>query len=258
VIPRPFNPHAAQAAAASLFCALSVATQASAGVVEPGETVVLDSRELPAPAGRVLAQAVLPFSIDYEPADGVGDFLDFSGTLEGTLTSTVVRDESRGTLTFLYDVDLDRLNGADADASDASALIVDGFDTFTTDVAGILDREHVILASRTKDGGTVKLSSDDPGLGGAPRLVVRTDATDFAPTGTARFFAGDELPVRTPDGLEIELASGTAIVGGTFQPVDAPPPPPTPIPLPPAVWSGIVGLIGVGIATASRRRVSVA
>jgi hypothetical protein len=259
---KPLTPHAARAAAAALFCAGSVITArfTTAGVVEPGKTVVLNERELPAPEGQVLAKSVLPFSLDYQPGGNMGDFVDFSGTAEGTLTSTVVREQGRGgLLTFLYDIDLNDDANVGIDASADAALTVDSFRSFTTDVAGALDRERSILASRTGDGAGVKISSDDPnvGMAGAPRLIVRTDATDFDRDGTARFFATDELAVRTPDGLKVDLASGTVIVGGTFQPVDdvmppvqspdpEPPTPPAAIPLPPGIGMGLVGLVLVG------------
>jgi hypothetical protein len=185
-------------------------------VVDPGQTVVVEAVDFEEPEGEVLARKVLPFEIEYGMRPD-GEFVDFNGSVAGTLTSTVVRDGELGTLSFLYDVDLD--TDGDADASDASILAVAGFATFDAEVAGALDFESTVLASRTSDGATVRLSSDDAGLGGAPRLLVRTDATEFEATGSARFFAGDELAVRTDDGLLVEFASGTAVVGGTFEPV---------------------------------------
>ena len=222
-------------------------------VVHPGETAVIrDDDSGPAtPAGAVLAETVLPFTIELEPEGGAGSFLDFDGTATGTQTSTVVRDGKTGTLSFVYDVDL--AGEGDADASEASILTVDGFDGFSTAVTGLLDFESVVLASRTEDGSGVRLTSDDPGLGGAPRLVVRTDAVHFDDSGTARFFAGDELAVLTPDGLAIEFAGGTAVVAGTFAPVDLDTPPPAAIPLPPAAWSGLAALGAMGLARAASR-----
>ena len=223
-----------------------------AGVVEPGETVVVNGTDSVSLEGPVLAKSTLPFSIIYQPG-GPGEFVDFGGKVEGTLTNMVVRDADRGTLVFVYDVDLDGGPG-DADASEASTLTVGGFGKFRTNVDGALDFESVILASRGPDGSELKLTSDDPGLGGAPRLVVRTDATDFDDAGTTSFFAADELAVRTPDGLETELAAGTAVIGGTFRPIDVgPAPAPNPIPLPPAVWSGALALGAAGASRVMRR-----
>jgi len=244
-----FKPRAIAAAATTLSL---TAAGAFAGMVHPGETVVINEDGLTMPEGAVLAQSVLPFSIAYE-ADA-GSFLDFDGNATGVLTNTVLRDEQTGTLVFVYDVDL--AGEGDTDASEASILTATGFAGFSTDVTGTLDFETVVLGSRTDDGADVKLSSDDPGLGGAPRLVVRTDATAFDDTGSAKFFAGDELAVRTPDGVSIEFAAGSAVLFGTFEPA-ADEAPPTAIPLPPAVWSGLAGLGAMGAArgfTRFRRR----
>ena len=222
---------------------LALTTPARAGVVHPGETVVVNDLDLTMPEGDVLALSVLPFSIVYEAGVG-GSFVEFGGTAGGTLTNTVVRDSATGTLTFVYDVDFAGEGGADA--SEASVLTVSGFGAFATDVTGTLDFESVILASRPDDDASaVQLSSDDAGLGGAPKLVVRTDATEFAATGIARFFAGDELAVLTPDGSSLEFAAGTAEVSGTFQPAAADEgggAGGTPIPLPPAALTGLAGL----------------
>jgi hypothetical protein len=251
---------AAAAAATTTLCSLSLLTTgASGGIVSPGETVVVgaDGRPRPTPTGAILARSVLPFSIAYRADDGDGgSFLDFGGTATGTLTNTVLRESSTGTLTFVYDIDYG--DDSAVDASEASVLTVSGFDGFSTDVTGLLDFEPVILASRSADGADVRLGSDDPGLGGAPTLVVRTDATAFARTGTARFFAGDELAVLGPDGPALEFAGGTAVVLGAFEPADSDPPPPTAIPLPPAAWSGLAGIGAVwasrGLARRRQRR----
>ena len=226
---------------------------ASAGVVRPGETVVVSAADSVSIDGTVLAQTTVPFTISYQPGS-TGQFIDFPGTVEGSLTSLVVRDTDRGTLLFVYDIDLD--DTSLADASEASALTVEGFAASTgTIVEGAMDFESVLLASRNEDGSAVRLSSDDPGLGGAPRLIIDTDATAFDAGGTTRFFAGDELAVRTPDGPEQELVAGTAVIGGTFRPVvEGPAPAPNPIPLPPAAWSGIA-LLGAGALTRLRKRV---
>ena len=245
-------------AVAPALVVLAGAAVAPAGVVRPGETVVVSDLELTMPEGAVLARSVIPFAVEYE-ANG-GSFIEFGGTTSGVLTNTVVRDEQTGTLAFVYDVDFS--GDAGADASEASVLTVGGFAPFATDVTGTLDFETVILASRTDDAADVRLSSDDAGLGGAPKLVVRTDATDFAATGTARFFAGDELAVMTPDGFSLEFAAGTAELSGTFQPAEAGggggdgDGGATPIPLPPAAWSGLaaLGAIGLTRGLAWRRR----
>src|SRR5688500_18821939 len=144
-------------AAASTALVLVGAPASHAGVVRPGETVVVTDAELTMPEGAVLARSVLSFSIDYE-ASGSGSFVEFGGTTGGPLTSTVVRDGLTGTLVFVYDVDYS--GDAGANASEASVLTVNGFAPFATDVTGALDYERVILASRTDDASGVMLSSD--------------------------------------------------------------------------------------------------
>ena len=252
-----FRRRTATQAAATTLCSLAFVAGASGGIVDPGKTIVVGADEElpPDPAGDVLARSVLPFSILYQ-ADSGGTFLDFDGEAGGTLTNTVLRDASTGTLTFVYDIDLDDEH---VDASEASVLTVRGFEGLSTDVSGLLDFEQEVLATRSADGSEVRLGSDDPGLGGAPVLVVRTDATAFARTGSVRFFAGDELPVLGPDGPALEFAGGTSVILGTFEPAaDGDPPPPAAIPLPPAAWSGLAGIAAIcasrGIARLRSRR----
>jgi hypothetical protein len=217
------------ASLALLFTAASFAGVA----VSPGETVALTGDDSITPAGAVVAQTTELFTIDYhDSTGGIGEFVNFSGKVEGALTSTVVRETGTNKLAFIYDIDLDDHEGAAARA--ASAFTVNDFNTFISNVDGLLDHETAIVASRSSDGGSIQLASDDPGLGGAPRLVVRTDATDFASTGSAKFFAGDEFAVATPDGTQTQLAAGSVIIPGIFRPVEESSV--TPIPLPPAGW----------------------
>ena len=56
-----------------------------------------------------------------------------------------------------------------------------------------------LAALRTTGVGALLLLIWNPaarrlGVGGAPRLVVRTNATTFAPTGSAKFFPGTSSP----------------------------------------------------------------
>lgn len=240
------------ALAAWVLGIVSAMTATIAAPVKPGQTVVVDASDFETPEGTILASTTIPFSIGYTTHLGGGAFVDFPGTTDGTLTSAVMRDDRRGTLAFLYGADLD---GDYARAG--SILTVDGFNLFSTEVDAAFDFENKTIASRSVDGSSIKVGSDDPGKGGPPQLVVRTDATEFASTGTARFFAGDFLAVRTDDGLAVEFVGGTAIVAGMFQPVAdndvEPAPAPNPIPLPPAVWTALGSMLVVGASRAWKR-----
>lgn len=219
--------------------ALLLATSVRGGVVAPGETLSLNSSDFALPAGSFLAEKTSAFSIDYG-----GD------TLNGTLYSAVYN--VGGKLAFLYDVELDPANNGSA--AERSQLTVAAFSSFATDVTGMLDHEEVIAATRSADGGTVSLMSDTPGLGGAPALLVQTDADSYNTQGSAVFYAGDEL-------LTLNAAvggSGSASFDGVLQPTlsggNGQVPPPTAIPLPPAAFSALGVMIVMGLMFAMRRR----
>jgi hypothetical protein len=221
---------------------------ASAGLVSPGQTVSLHSSDLLPPTGVELATKATPFVIHYGPADPA---IGFTGDLTGTLDSTVYRDG--GKLTFVYHVNLNDGSGVSG-AAEGSNLSVWSFGGFKTTVAGALESEEFIQASRSKDGKMVQLSGNTPGLGGPPTLVVKTNATAYDAGGNASYFASDEVSTLT---RASQTFSGTAMIDGTFRPVGGevlpPGPPPTAIPLPPAAYSGLGVLLAMGLLAATKR-----
>jgi len=251
------------------------ATPASAGLVRPGQTVNLLADNVPMPTGTLLERKSTDFTIDYGPL--TVPFND-SAKLQGTLFSAVYRGRS-GRLTFVYDIDLDNnSNTLSGGAAEASELRIGSFKSFKTTVFGTMDFEQVIRGSRSRDGSQVWLTSTAPGLGGPPRMVIRTDATAYDANGHASFLAADEIPTLSGS----RMASGMANFGGMFRPITitAPPPPPptaggtgsstggdtgtggtgvgsnptpSPVPLPPAAYSGLGVLVAMGLIALTRR-----
>ena len=234
-------------AALSLFLAPAAA---SAGLVEPGQTISLSSSDIVPIGGSKLDQKSTAFAINYGAADLANDF---DGTLRGVLHSSVYR--TGDALTFVYDVDLLGTGGVGG-AAERSDFWVSAFTGISTNVNGSLDYEELIKASRSADGSQVRLQSDTPGLGGPPVLIVRTDAVAYDANGRATFLAGDELS--GPDG-SARLVTGTATLTGLLGPavdgIEPPPPGPKPpaIPLPPAAFSGFGVMLAMAMIRATRR-----
>jgi hypothetical protein len=250
--------------------ALLPAVPALAGLVRPGQSVSLTADNVPTPTGTLLDRNTTEFTIDYGPL--TSPFHD-SAKLRGTLFSAVYRAES-GRLTFVYDVDLQNHSSVIGGASEASELRIGSFKSFKTSLFGSMDFESVIRGSRSGDGSQLWLSGSAPGLGGAPRMVVRTDAMAYDANGHADFLAADEVP--TLNGSR--MVSGAVSFAGVFRPTTVsalppplmPPPPPvvggepTPggngggprpsaVPLPPAAYSGVGVLVAMGLIALTRR-----
>jgi hypothetical protein len=254
-----------------LALVLLPALSAPGGLVQPGQSVSLLASDVPTPGGTLLEKKTSAFAIDYgEPAKP----FSFSGKLTGTLRSAVYSD--RGHLTFVYDIDLNGQPGISG-AAEASRLSVGSFRSFKTSVFGAMDFEELVRGSRSRDGSQVWLDGTSPGMGGPPRMIVRTDATAYDANGKASFYAADEVP--TLSGAR--LAAGGVNFTGIFRPVmevAAPSPPPlpptssggpsagsgsgtgvpsapspTPIPLPPAAYSAIGVLLAMGLIALTRR-----
>lgn len=235
---------------APLWTLAASTSAADAGLVSPGQLVTVDAFDLTPPAGALLATKSTAFSIDY--AAGVGSPA-YPGALAGTLHSSVYRGGD-GKLTFVYDVDLTS-TGKFSGAAEGSDLRVGSFAGFATDVSGALDFEDLASASRSADGKQVRLRSDTPGLGGAPTLIVRTDATQYAADGRAGYYAADELS--SPTGSS-NTFFGTTAIDGVYRPASAAVPPPdggpvNVVPLPPAAYSGLGVLLAMGMIVATRK-----
>lgn len=255
-----------------LTLVLLPAAPVAAGLVQPGQSVPLTSDQVPAPKGTLLDQKLTPFVIDY---GAPSEPFNFSGKLTGRLYSAVYRDAGR--LTFVYDIDLDHQLGFSG-ASEASELRVGSFKSFNTALFGSMDFETLVRGSRSPNGSQLWLNGSSPGLGGSPRMIIKTDATAYDANGHASFSAADEVPTLAG----ARLAAGSASFGGMFRPIHvngAPPPippaagaglppsmpggsggggvgpgpTPTPIPLPPAVFSALGVLLAMGLILLTRR-----
>ena len=224
-------------------CSLLFTPTVRAGLIAPGDTVNLSSGDFAGPTGTLLAEKTTPFAIDYGADPSIG----FDGKLNGTLHSAVY--DVGGKLAFFYDVDLDPSNFISG-ATEQSELTVKAFAGFSVDISGMLDYEEAIKASRSADGAQIALFSDSPGLGGAPAVLVQTDASSYDENGSAVFHAGDELLTLNATGA----VSASATIDGAFQPVLGDnPTPTTAIPLPPAAYSGLGVLLAIGLILAVRR-----
>ena len=222
-----------------LLIGLLMPAAASAGLVEPGQTVTLSAYDLATPAGTLIDEGVSAFSLNYGVADPANGF---DGSLNGVLNSKVYRTPG-GTLTFMYDVDLNPMGVSGA--AERSTFTVESFVGLKTWVTGAMDFESLIEGGVSADGAMVTLRSDTPGLGGSPTLVIETDATAYDAKGMATYAAGDEVMG--------SFVSDETMIDGVFAPSASIAPPPAVIPLPPAVYSGMGVLLALVLIAATRR-----
>ena len=246
-------------AAGAVGLALLAPAAAPAGLTRslpPGGSAVLDGTTYQAPAGNVVAQSAVPFSVHYQPD---GTFANFSGTATGQLRDTVLRDPATGRLTFVYHVSLN--DEGVTSAAEGSVLTVGGFGTYKTDVAGTLQFQQAAPVTRSADGSALRFSSGAPGLGGPPELAVATDATRFDAAGTLDYRLADEFRVNGPSGQELDTVWGGVTIKGVFRPAALslpggsgdPGAGPTAVPLPPAFFTGMGVLAACAIISVCRR-----
>jgi hypothetical protein len=236
----------------SLVLAL-VPAFAAAAPVAPGASVEIDTFENPPvlPTGPKLGEQTIPFTLNYALPAGATT-ADPTPSTTGSLTQSVFRNTSSGGLTFVYDIDVqNEIEYVD----EVSRLTVGSFGNFSTDVTGS-SSEHtsVLRASRSADGATITSIASE-GLGGAPLLIIDTDATAFDRTGTGTYFADAEFVINGPgfpDGRQVDL-NATADFTGLFQPAADTGPGPTPVPLPPAVWAALLTTAVLGAGAKARR-----
>ena len=232
------------------LCTFVAPSAVDGGLVSPGQTVTVDAFDLIPPAESLLATKSTAFSIDYA---ATGGSLAYPGAVAGTLHSSVYRGGD-GKLTFVYDVDLTS-TGKFSGAAEGSDLHVGSFAGFATDLSGALDFEDLASASRSADGKQVRLRSDTPGLGGAPTLIVRTDATKYAADGLAGYYSADELTTATGSS---NTFFGSTAMNGVYRPVSAAVGPPdggpvNVVPPPPAADSGLGVLLAMGMIAVARK-----
>jgi len=203
---------------------------ATAAPVAPGESVEIDTFENPPvlPTGPKLGEQTIPFTLNYALPPGP-TAADPTPSPTGLLTQSVFRNTTTGGLTFVYDIDVqDEILYVD----EVSRLTVGSFTSFSTDVTGSSSEHTSILrASRSADGATIRTIASE-GLGGAPLLIVDTNATAFDRTGAGEYFADAEFVVTGPDvpnAGQVDM-NATANFTGLFQPAAGPGPRPRPTP----------------------------
>lgn len=215
--------------------ALALAARpAAAGVIAPGESVLLPAADFAEPRGVLVAEQAIPFALPYRSNTGVS-----GGTISGQLDGSVYQDPFDGTLTFAYSVLV-----SDAGVR-GSRLVVDGFGGAGADVSGRLTGASAAFFSALgTDGGSVEIANPPGVPGGPPILVVRTTATAFDAGGTANVWIDlDRLPAGTGEGD----------VGGVFRPAGGP----VAVPLPPAAFSAAGVALAGGLIALARRRPAV-
>jgi hypothetical protein len=195
---------------------------ATAAPLPPGGSVSFDTvADLPLPPGERLAQKVIPFTLQYPLRPGTTS--QPPATTAGTLTTSVYRGTGGDGLVFVYDLDVPADDGFYV--AELSDLTLGSFAGFATDVTGRLKGHEYFSAGRSADGATIRSDSGN-GIGGAPVLVVATNATAFDDGGTAHYLAGAEFVVTDPANDEIrqETIDASVNLTGLYQPVAVPEP----------------------------------
>jgi hypothetical protein len=225
---------------------------ATAAPVAPGGSVEIDTFENPpvVPAGPALAEQTIPFTLNY-PLPAGADSADPAPTTTGSLTQSVFRNTTGG-LTFVYDMTVENETEY---VDEFSRLTVGSFANVSTDITGSSANTNAFRGSRSADGATITSLTSD-GLGGAPLLIVDTDATAFDQKGTATYLADAEFVINGPgfpEGDQVDITTRLDFTN-LFQPAADTGPGPTPVPLPPALWAALLttGVLGAG---AKARRV---
>ena len=229
-------PHGSAALFAAAFASLLfAAAPAHAGLLAPGEDGQGDDFVFnpgdPAFAGETLASRTAPIELTR-----VDDDTGETQTYSGTFNTRVVR-EPTGRLAFHYQF----LRGTGNAPLDYENFVVGGFAGFETDVFSDQTSLTAGAASRSADGDSIDFVGDESADG---NVVVRTNATAFDETGTARLVASFQ-----PDAVD-QFQSFTAFAPAA----DEPGPQPNPIPLPPAAWAALATMGGFGAVKRLRRR----
>ena len=214
-----------------------LATSASAGVVQPGQSASgrnEDAGLWPLPddtvwRGELLGEQSDTFEFIGDALESPDDLPDPAPFARGTFTSRVYRDVETGGLAFEYVLDQTEHAGV----IDLERVSIRSFQSFVTDAYFSNDDHNV---SRSADGASLDYLFNIEDVDG--RFLVRTDAEAFNANGS--FFVA----------MDFEPDRGTRNdTFAAFQPTaDDPGPTPNPIPLPPAAWAAVatVGAFGAG------------
>ncbi len=242
-----------EAAGLGLAGLLLCGTAAEAGLVPvaPGQTALVAGTAYQTPVGSVVASESVPFVATYQPN---GSFVNFAGFATGEFNDQVLRDPKTGHLTFVYNIQLN--NEGITSASQGSELTVNGFGPYTTDVAGQLQFEPMAPVERSANGSSLRFYANSAGLGGAPELAVKTNATRFDSRGTVSFSLADVFLVSGPRGQELDDVWGNVSFKNAFRPTGAPSTGGSTVvavPLPPAFYTGVGIMMACGIISLFRR-----
>lgn len=168
----------------ALLVALAASPSASAAVVEPGGRPMgyahsieywqdVGIEWIENWRGEVLASQTTPFEIRRFSEDAGRDVW-----VTGALTHEVIREAKTGNLSFHYRAGV---LGASPDTRDFEGITAGGFAGYRTDIWANVDYSELPTLYRTPDGGSILYTA---GEGFSHWLIVRTNASDFAPGGT--------------------------------------------------------------------------
>jgi hypothetical protein len=223
-----------------------VSLSAEASLVGPGESAQFtDIKGFTVPPGTLLAESTQDFTLDFKNFDDGTPLLSANASLH----SQVLR-RADGQLTFVYDFTEDRGTGGQF-GEEGGHAVLRGFDSFTTDVTGILQHTNIGFPNihRSDDGNTITFGDVGEGLGGAPLVVIATNATAFDSNGHATLTSRDEFPGDTT----LVVGEASTDLSGIFQPIQENGGGGAVVPLPPAAYGGLAMLAGI-VATSIRRR----
>jgi hypothetical protein len=222
--------------AAALALGVLLGPSAWAGLLGPGQSIIVPADEYEPPQGTLLAERSRVITVVYDP--GQYTFAPgFDPSFDLELRSQVLRDATTKRLTFVYAVY--QMAPDPALDSERSLLRVSSFAGFAADATGLLATgAGPSVLARSLDGASITIDELMTGQAGSPILVVRTDANSFDDQGTGFLLQSTEFTLFDGDNALITNAHANAPLSGLYPPV---------IPLPAAAWTGLamLGLMGL-------------
>ncbi len=126
---------------------------------------------------------------------------------------------------------------------------------YQTSVAGQLQFEPTSLVRRSADESSFRFDANGPGLGGAPELAVKTNASRFDANGIATYSLADVFQFNGPHGQELDNVWDAVAFKNTFHPIGPAATGGTAVavPLPPTFYTGLGIMMACGVITLVRR-----